>query len=46
MPLTDLLGSLDLSVLDLVSYVGLAACGTMGLGLLLGMLLASSPGCR
>ena len=38
--LTSYLAPLGLTTIDLISYVGLAACGTMGLGLLLGLLLS------
>ncbi len=41
MTMAALLAPYDLSVLDLISYVGLAACGTMSFGLLIGMLLGS-----
>ena len=44
MTLTALLSSylapFDLTTIDLISYVGLAACGTMSLGILLGLLLS------
>ena len=38
--LTSYLAPFDLTTIDLISYVGLAACGTMSLGLLLGLLLS------
>lgn len=38
--LTSYLAPFGLTTIDLISYVGLAACGTMGLGLLLGLLLS------
>lgn len=41
MDLGALLDSLGLTVLDVISYLGLAACGTMSVGLLVGMMLAS-----
>lgn len=41
MQFSDILNSLGITVLDLVSYMGLAACATMSLGLMLGMLLGS-----
>ena len=41
MDLAALLAPFDLTILDIISYIGLAAMGTMSLGLLLGMMLAS-----
>ncbi len=41
MQFTSLLSSLGLTELDVISYFGLAACGTMSLGLMLGMLMGS-----
>lgn len=41
MNLDTALSSYGLTVLDLISYLGLAACGTMSVGLILGMVLAS-----
>ena len=41
MNLTALLAPYGLTVIDIISYVGLAAAGTMSVGLLLGMMLAS-----
>ena len=41
MQFTSLLSSLGLTELDLISYFGLAGCGTMSLGLMLGMLMGS-----
>lgn len=41
MNLAAILAPYDLTVLDIISYLGLAACGTMSVGLLLGMVLAS-----
>ena len=38
--LTSFLTPFGLTTIDLISYVGLAACGTMGLGILLGLLLS------
>ncbi len=40
MTLTTLLAPYGLTAIDIISYVGLAACGTMGLGILLGLLLS------
>lgn len=41
MTLDTALSAYGLTVLDIISYLGLAACGTMSVGLLLGMVLAS-----
>ncbi len=41
MKLGELLAPCGLSVLDVISYLGLAACGTMSVGLLFGMMLGS-----
>ena len=41
MNLVVLLAPYGLTVLDIISYLGLAACGTMSVGLLLGMMLGS-----
>ena len=38
--LTSYLAPFGLTTIDLISYFGLAACGTMGLGILLGMLMS------
>lgn len=38
---SSVLSQLGLNELDLISYFGLAACGTMSLGLMLGMLMGS-----
>ena len=38
--LSSYLAPFGLTTIDLISYVGLAACGTMGLGILLGLLLS------
>ena len=40
MNLTTLLTPYGLTAIDMISYFGLAACGTMGLGILLGLLLS------
>lgn len=40
MNLTTLLAPYGLTTIDMISYFGLAACGTMGLGILLGLLLS------
>ncbi len=41
MNLTAMLAPYDFTVLDVISYLGLAACGTMSVGMLLGMMLGS-----
>ena len=41
MNLTAMLAPYDFTVLDVISYLGLAACGTMSVGLLIGMTLGS-----
>ena len=41
MQFSNILDLLGISILDLISYAGLAACGTMSVGLMLGMLLGS-----
>ena len=38
--LSSYLAPFGLTTIDLISYFGLAACGTMGLGILLGMLMS------
>lgn len=41
MQFSDILASLEITVIDLVSYLGLAACGSMSAGLMIGMLIGS-----
>lgn len=41
MQFSSILDLLGITILDLISYAGLAACGTMSVGLMLGMMLGS-----